>query len=247
MSDLLSNIKEQKWYKHLKTINEHKIEVGKNCFRCGLYKQGILHDLSKYSPTEFLVGAKYYQGTRSPNDAEREDKGYTSSWLHHKGRNKHHLEYWLDYDLEKRDGSMVGMKMPDNYIVEMFCDRVAASKIYHKNDYTDRTALDYFLNGKSKGAMHPYVRKKVHLLLNMLAEEGEEKTFRYAKRYMKEYKKYIKRQNYKKKLEKKLEDKYADKAQKRLDKKYGKRLKMDQMGSKITARIDGAIRSARNI
>ncbi len=247
MSDLLSNIKEQKWYKHLKTINEHKIEVGKNCFRCGLYKQGILHDLSKYSPTEFLVGAKYYQGTRSPNDAEREDKGYTSSWLHHKGRNKHHLEYWLDYDLEKRDGSMVGMKMPDNYIVEMFCDRVAASKIYHKNDYTDRTALDYFLNGKSKGAMHPYVRKKVHLLLNMLAEEGEEKTFRYAKRYMKEYKKYIKRQNYKKKLEKKLEDKYADKARKRLDKKYGKRLKMDQMGSKITARIDGAIRSARNI
>lgn len=247
MSDLLSYIKEQKWYKHLKTINEHKIEVGKNCFRCGLYKQGILHDLSKYSPTEFLVGAKYYQGTRSPNDAEREDKGYTSSWLHHKGRNKHHLEYWLDYDLEKRDGSMVGMKMPDNYIVEMFCDRVAASKIYHKNDYTDRTALDYFLNGKSKGAMHPYVRKKVHLLLNMLAEEGEEKTFRYAKRYMKEYKKYIKRQNYKKKLEKKLEDKYADKAQKRLDKKYGKRLKMDQMGSKITARIDGAIRSARNI
>ena len=247
MSDLLSNIKEQKWYKHLKTINEHKLEVGKNCFRCGLYKQGILHDLSKYSPTEFLVGAKYYQGTRSPNDAEREDKGYTSSWLHHKGRNKHHLEYWLDYDLEKRDGSMVGMKMPDNYIVEMFCDRVAASKIYHKNDYTDRTALDYFLNGKSKGAMHPYVRKKVHLLLNMLAEEGEEKTFRYAKRYMKEYKKYIKRQNYKKKLEKKLEDKYADKARKRLDKKYGKRLKMDQMGSKITARIDGAIRSARNI
>ena len=247
MSDLLSNIKEQKWYKHLKTINEHKIEVGKNCFRCGLYKQGLLHDLSKYSPTEFLVGAKYYQGTRSPNDAEREDKGYTSSWLHHKGRNKHHLEYWLDYDLEKRDGSMVGMKMPDNYIVEMFCDRVAASKIYHKNDYTDRTALDYFLNGKSKGAMHPYVRKKVHLLLNMLAEEGEEKTFRYAKRYMKEYKKYIKRQNYKKKLEKKLEDKYADKARKRLDKKYGKRLKMDQMGSKITARIDGVIRSARNI
>ena len=193
MSDLLSNIKEQKWYKHLKTINEHKIEVGKNCFRCGLYKQGILHDLSKYSPTEFLVGAKYYQGTRSPNDAEREDKGYTSSWLHHKGRNKHHLEYWLDYDLEKRDGSMVGMKMPDNYIVEMFCDRVAASKIYHRDDYTDRTPLDYYLHGKSKFLLHPYSRKKLEMLLYMLAEKGEEETFAYAKRYMKAYRKYKKR------------------------------------------------------
>ena len=192
----LSFIKDQKWYKHLKTINEHKLEVGKNCFRCGLYKQGILHDLSKYSPTEFLVGAKYFQGNRSPNDAEREDKGYTSSWLHHKGRNKHHLEYWMDYDLVKRDGSFIGMKMPDNYIVEMFCDRVAASKIYHKDDYTDSTALNYFVNGKAKGAMHPYVRKKLFLLLNMLAEKGEEETFRYAKRYMKAYRKYLKKQKY---------------------------------------------------
>ncbi|MBO4863533.1 MAG: catalase [Eubacterium sp.] len=189
----LSTIKEKNWYKHLATITEHKIEVGKNCFKCGLYKQGLLHDLSKYSPTEFLVGAKYYQGNRSPNDAEREDRGYTTSWLHHKGRNKHHLEYWMDYDLVKRDGSMIGMKMPDNYIVEMFCDRVAASKIYHRENYTDRTALDYFVNGKAKGAMHPYVRKKLLLLLTMLAEKGEEETFRYAKRYMKAYRKYLKR------------------------------------------------------
>ena len=83
-------------YHHFMTISRHKLEVGKNCFRCGLYRQGILHDLSKYGPTEFLVGVKYYQGDRSPNEAEREDKGVTTSWLHHKGRNKHHLEYWVD-------------------------------------------------------------------------------------------------------------------------------------------------------
>ena len=186
-------IKQKKWYKHLSTINEHKLEVGKNCFRCGLYKQGILHDLSKYSWTEFSVGAKYYQGTRSPNEAEREDKGYTSSWLHHKGRNKHHLEYWVDYDLVRKNGNLVGMKMPDNYIVEMFCDRVAASKIYHRDDYTDRTPLDYYLHGKSKFLLHPYSRKKLEMLLYMLAEKGEEETFAYAKRYMKAYRKYKKR------------------------------------------------------
>ena len=223
VNSLISEIKNKKWYKHLCTINEHKLEVGKNCFRCGLYKQGILHDLSKYSPTEFLVGAKYYQGTRSPNEAEREEKGYTSSWLHHKGRNKHHLEYWIDYDLEKRDGTMVGMKMPDNYIVEMFCDRVAASKIYRKDKYTDRSALDYFINGKSRGAMHPYVSKKIELLLTMLAEKGEEETFNYARRYMKAYKLYCKRKKYKKKLEKKLGKKYENK----ISKKYQARRKHD--------------------
>ena len=209
------------------TINEHKLLVGKNCFRCGLYLQGILHDLSKYSWTEFSVGAKYYQGTRSPNEAEREDKGYTSSWLHHKGRNKHHLEYWLDYDLDKRDGSVTGMKMPDNYIVEMFCDRVAASKVYRGKDYTDRSALEYYMNGKSKNILHPYTKKQLERLLNILAEEGEDVAFDYARRYVKGYRKYLKRKKYKKRLEKRLEKKYSNKLEKKLSRKYNRRLKRD--------------------
>ena len=85
--------------KHLQTINHHKLLVMKHCFKVGLYKQGLLHDLSKYSPTEFLVGCRYYQGTRSPNNAEREATGYSTAWLHHKGRNKHHYEYWIDYSM----------------------------------------------------------------------------------------------------------------------------------------------------
>ena len=75
---------------HLKTITRHKLLVMHYCFRIGLYKQGLLHDLSKYSPVEFLVGCKYYQGDRSPNNAEREETGLSLSWLHHKGRNRHH-------------------------------------------------------------------------------------------------------------------------------------------------------------
>lgn len=84
--------------KHFRTITRHKLLVMQKCFRVGLYRQGLLHDLSKYSPTEFLVGMKYYQGNRSPNNAEREDTGVSLSWLHHKGRNRHHYEYWVDYD-----------------------------------------------------------------------------------------------------------------------------------------------------
>ena len=120
---------------HLKKINHHKRLVCQGCFKVGLYKQGLLHDISKYSPTEFLVGCKYYQGTRSPNNAEREIKGYSSAWLHHKGRNKHHYEYWLDYSMDPEEG-IIGMKMPVRYVVEMFIDRVAASKNYMKDKYT---------------------------------------------------------------------------------------------------------------
>ena len=92
---------------HFRTINRHKREVMKNCFRVGLYKQGLLHDLSKYSWTEFKTGVKYYQGYRSPNTAERLETGLCEAWLHHKGRNKHHFEYWVDYDTKKKT-TMVG-------------------------------------------------------------------------------------------------------------------------------------------
>ncbi len=111
-----------KWYAHLKTITRHKLLVMRHCFRIGLYWQGLTHDLSKYSPAEFLVGAKYYQGDRSPNDAERREKGYSSAWLHHKGRNKHHLEYWIDYT-PGGDHHMGGVEMPVQYVAEMFCAR----------------------------------------------------------------------------------------------------------------------------
>lgn len=168
-----------KWWQHLKTINRHKWMVMKSCFRLGLIKQGLLHDLSKYSPVEFMVGARYFQGTRSPNTAEREEKGYTSAWLHHKGRNKHHLEYWIDYDLD--NGGMTGMKMPVKYVVEMFCDRVAASKNYNRDKYDDSFPLAYYERGKSKYLLHPDTAKLLEELLHMLAEQGEEKVFSYIR------------------------------------------------------------------
>ena len=73
---------------HLKTVNHHRALVRKYCFRLGLYWQGLTHDLSKYSPREFWVGVRYFQGDHSPNDAERKAQGYSSSWMHHKGRNR---------------------------------------------------------------------------------------------------------------------------------------------------------------
>ena len=112
---------------HLSTINNHKMLVTKTCFKVGMYKQGMLHDLSKYKPVEFMAGVKYYKGYMSPNNAQKKAEGLSTAWLHHKGRNKHHFEYWIDYGADPTQG-LQGMKMPVRYVVEMFIDRMSASK-----------------------------------------------------------------------------------------------------------------------
>lgn len=165
---------------HLKTITRHKIIVMRHCFRVGLYFQGIMHDMSKYSLTEFVPGCIFYQGTRSPNSAEREQTGVSMAWLHHKGRNKHHYEYWVDYGIGENK-AMQGMKIPKKYMVEMFCDRVAASKIYNGKKYTDGDSWEYYERGKTYAILHPESRAMLEELLWMLKEQGEERTFWYIK------------------------------------------------------------------
>ena len=169
-----------KWLSHLRTVQHHRFLVLRHCWRVGLYWQGLTHDLSKFSPVEFSAGAKYYQGNRSPNEIERREKGYSAAWLHHKGRNKHHLEYWIDY---AADGSgMCGMKMPIQYVIEMFCDRIAASQNYNRDNYDDSFPLAYYEKNKDHYPLHPDARALLEKLLHMLAEEGEETTFAYIRR-----------------------------------------------------------------
>ena len=167
---------------HLHTVNSHRRLVRKYCFKLGIYRQGLMHDLSKYSPSEFIPGVKYYQdGHRSPNNAQREDEGVSKAWLHHKGRNKHHFEYWIDYDVDGNRTVLAGMKMPVKYVAEMFCDRVAASRIYNKEKYKDSDPLDYYIKGLGHYIMHPETDELLHNLLKMLADKGEEYTFAYIK------------------------------------------------------------------
>ena len=165
---------------HLHTVNRHRRLVRQHCFKAGIPLQGLVHDLSKYHPTEFLSGVKYYSGKHSPNVEEREEYGYSRAWLHHKGRNKHHFEYWFDNSTKAFE--MVPVEMPLKYIKEMFCDRVAASKIYHGDDYTDATSLKYFSMFDYSKLMAPNTYATLKMLLEMLAEEGEDATFAYIRK-----------------------------------------------------------------
>ena len=173
--------------KHFKTITEHRHLVCRYCMRLGLWRQGLTHDLSKYSPIEFWRGAHYYQGTRSPNDAERRETGVSLAWLHHKGRNRHHLEYWVDYVIEP-DGQVVfgPNPMPLRYVAEMFCDRIAASQVYLKDKYTDASPYEYFSQSKNRIPIHPQTAEELERMLLVLKNEGEERAFAYVRRRLSE-------------------------------------------------------------
>lgn len=173
---------ELKAWKHFKTITWHRWLVRDGCFRVGLIWQGLTHDLSKYSKVEFWTGAKYYQGTRSPNAAEREEKGFSESWMHHKGRNRHHYEYWTDMSRETRNYESV--PMPRKYLAEMVMDRRAACKVYQGKDYTPGAELVYLEKSREKVLMHPQTLRELTFLLTMLRDEGEKVTFRYIRRNM---------------------------------------------------------------
>ena len=164
----------QKFIGHTKTVYKHRKMVRKLCFQCGLYWQGLTHDLSKYSPVEFLNGVKYYTGTASPHVGERKDKGYSDAWLHHHNHNKHHIEYWQDID--PITGASCPIEVPEKYLKEMICDRVAASMTYLGDKYHNAAPLEYYEAHKHENRWHENTRTQVELYLNCVAIIGFEKT-----------------------------------------------------------------------
>lgn len=167
-------------FKHFMTITKHRHLVFRHCVKLGIFWQGLKHDLSKYSFVEFFEGAKYYEGFRSPTEKARLTEGYSKAWMHHKGRNKHHFEYWTDINPQTRRYEPV--IMPVRYVKEMFADRIAASKTYLKNNYQDDAALKYFIDHNPRDRMHEHTAKLLESWLTMLAEKGEKATFKYIKK-----------------------------------------------------------------
>ena len=158
----------QRFWGHLRTVRKHRKMVRKLCFKCGLYWQGLTHDLSKYSHTEFWNGVKYFTGTTSPHVAERKVKGYSDAWIHHHNRNKHHAEYWVDIV----DGKSVPIRMPFKYLAEMICDRVAASMVYLGDKYTDAAPLDYYLAHMDENQFDEATRATLEIALVRIKMDG---------------------------------------------------------------------------
>lgn len=154
---------------HFRTITKHRREVFKLCCIAGIPFRGLVHDLSKYSPTEFIESARYFQGNRSPIMACKEANGYSMAWLHHKGHNKHHPEYWVD----KLYLGGVPIRIPYVYNMEMVCDIIAASKVYNGNSFTYRKPYEFWDNRMERtSVLHDKTRKFTAIILRAYAEKG---------------------------------------------------------------------------
>ena len=168
---------------HIKTVHKHKKNVRKACFRMGLYYQGIVHDLSKFSPTEFIPSVKYYSGQFSPNAVDKKLTGASTSWLHHKGRNKHHFEYWTDYSMGPKP-KMQGVRMPMRYVAEMVADRYAACIAYNKDMYDRKDAWTYYNRNGQYLDFDPDTRAVLEAALKTMRDESEEAAFKLMKRLL---------------------------------------------------------------
>lgn len=158
-----------KYWKHFKTVCIHKYFVFIECAACGILWQGIIHDFSKFGPTEFVSSAKHFQGNRSPIEAEKDAVGYSKAWLHHKGRNKHHWEYWTDFS---ESGDIIANEIPYKYVVEMVCDWIGAGKAYSKDKWTQADPINYFNSHRQGRYFHPKTEKLLIEFQECIRDKG---------------------------------------------------------------------------
>ena len=164
----------KKTIKHTMLVTKHRWYVFKLAFKAGIPLRGLTHDLSKFSPTEFIESVKYYNGKRSPINACIEEKGYSLAWLNHKGKNRHHLEYWESCANGKREGAF----LPYKYMVEMICDKISAGITYNPKTWTTSQPLEYWINVEKQKptVVHPATIEYIETVFKNLEKEGIEKT-----------------------------------------------------------------------
>lgn len=158
-------------FKHINLVMHHKWVVFKLCCKVGIPWRGFMHDWSKFSPTEFWESVKYYDGHRSPITVCKQINGYSKAWLHHKGRNKHHFQYWVDLALPQQS-----ILMPYKYAAEMVCDQLAAGIIYSGDKWTKEYQLNYYMNRESKNIIHPQIDKYLKEIFTQVSQNGIDAT-----------------------------------------------------------------------
>lgn len=174
----------KKAWLHFKLITKHRWIVFKLCTKAGLPWRGLIHDLSKYSPTEFIESAKYYVGYKSPIQVARQERQCSMAWLHHKGRNKHHEEYWYDFN-----APIKAPVIPYKYTIEMLCDNLSAGMVYKEKDFKQEYPLIYWKNVKNKELFHPKMQQFFENIYMEIAKNGTNKVIN--KKFLKEqYNKY---------------------------------------------------------
>lgn len=159
------------FFLHLHLINKHKWTVFKLSVKAGIPFRGIIHDLSKYTPTELWESVKFYNGSHSPIETVRKIRGYSKAWLHHKGRNKHHSEYW--YDSRAPEPFPI---IPYKYVAEMICDKLAAGIVYNGKNWTLSTQKEYWKKNKDTELVNEKIKELLTEVFEQVSDNGIDKT-----------------------------------------------------------------------
>lgn len=163
---MFNNLTLKKIFGHLKTIHTHRKWVRHYCFLAGIPWRGLTHDLSKYSPVEFWESVKFWCSTRSPIEIAKENQGYSLAWLHHRGHNRHHWEYWYD-DFEKGG---IARLIPKKDFTELVCDYLGAAHAYEKQGFSFAHELHWWKTKRDKVKMNKLNIKMLDMIFSSFAE-----------------------------------------------------------------------------
>lgn len=137
---------------YLLYILNHKLNVLVECWKEGLYVQGVVHDWSKFLPSEFFSYARKFYSGRPLSASEEAQWKY--AWLLHQRRNKHHWEYWV---LNPKTAE--ALPMPRAYVIEMVCDWRSFSRKW------GRRVKDTTLDLTNKIIVHPDTLRELERLM----------------------------------------------------------------------------------
>lgn len=158
----------RKFFGHLGTVLTHKWWVFYYACKLGIPWRGIIHDLSKFSPTEFWESVRYWTGTKSPIVECKKAKGYSLAWQHHKGRNSHHYEYWVD----NLDRGGTAIKMPWKDLLELIADYLGAGRAYQGKGFSLESEYKWWKQKESENIqMHIETQDAVTFLLNFFRDQ----------------------------------------------------------------------------
>jgi hypothetical protein len=134
-----------KGIKHFCLVMRHRHQVIRNGFHLGIFFVALFHDFSKFTPSEFIPSVKYFKGTSSPVQEQRNNEdGYSTIAVNHTSRNKHHWEHYIDI----YKGQILVKNIPYKYALEYVADMMSASKTYDKAHFSPDAVLTYFMNKK---------------------------------------------------------------------------------------------------
>ncbi len=148
---------------YLGYVLRHKWYVFQAARQLGIPLRGLLHDLSKFRPSELLPYARYFynpDGSPRTRRDETGDDAFDVAWMHHQRRNPHHWQYWV---LPLDDGGAKALRMPQDYVREMVADWIGASLAQGHGD----DVVPWYQAHKHLMTLHPETRAEVEDLIRI--------------------------------------------------------------------------------